>query len=46
MVDDEEKTQLTKDLGAIDFITKPNKFNDLVYILKRLIKLKHFDKAC
>ena len=29
--------QLTKELGAHDFITKPNNFNDLTTILKPLI---------
>ena len=29
--------QLTKDLGAMDFITKPNKFDDLVSILRSFL---------
>jgi CheY-like chemotaxis protein len=29
--------QLTKDLGAIDFITKPSRFDTLVDILKKII---------
>ena len=29
--------QITKDLGAFDFITKPNKFDDLVSILRAVL---------
>jgi len=29
--------QLTKEMGAMDFITKPDKFNDLVSILERFL---------
>lgn len=33
--------QLTKDLGAYDFITKPNKYSELIEILTPLIDFKH-----
>ena len=29
--------QLTKELGAKDFITKPDKYDDLIYILKTIL---------
>ena len=30
--------QLTKDMGAMDFITKPDKFDDLIDILRSFLK--------
>ena len=29
--------QLTKELGAKDFITKPDKYDDLIYVLKNIL---------